>query len=210
MKISKLVFGRNFQQEEFMCGRFFVDEKMISEIEKIVSHIDREAIGQLSGDVHPSEMACVLTGRRSALNAENMCWGFPGYQGKGLLINARAETVLEKRTFRESVLHRRCVIPAEKFYEWDREKNKVTFFREDAPVMYLAGFYNCFQGQDCFIIITTAANRSVEKVHERMPLILEKQELEDWIYDDGFTDYALHKESPILKQYQPYVQQSLF
>lgn len=193
-----------------MCGRYYADEETVKEIEKIVRFIDGRQISHMSGDIYPSQAANVLTGRRQSLDAERMHWGFPGYQTKGLLINARAETVLEKRTFRESVLHRRCVIPAKHFYEWDKDKNKVTFLRKDTPVLFMAGFYNCFQGGDRFIILTTAANASMEKVHDRMPLILEKQELEAWVYDDSFTDYVLHKSSPMLQQYQPYVQQSLF
>lgn len=193
-----------------MCGRYYVDEDTANEIEHIVRSVDSGTIRNLSGDIHPSESATVLTGRKPSLTAEFMNWGFPGYQKKGLTINARAETALEKRMFRESILHRRCVIPARHFYEWDREKNKVTFFREKSTVIFMAGFYNCFQGQDRFIILTTAANASVERVHDRMPLILEKQELEEWVYDEKFLDYALHKDSPMLQQYQPYVQQSLF
>ena len=139
-----------------------------------------------------------------------MHWGFPQYQKKGLLINARAETALERKTFRESVLHRRCVIPARHFYEWDFDKNKVTFFREDRPVLFMAGFYNRFQDDERFIILTTQANASVSPVHNRMPLVLDEGELEDWVYDDKFTEYALHKTSPELWREQEYEQQSLF
>ena len=53
-----------------------------------------------------------------------MGWGFPRFDGRGLLINARAETAAERRTFRECVLHRRCVIPAKGFWEWNKFKEK--------------------------------------------------------------------------------------
>lgn len=55
--------------------------------------------------------------------------GLSGVLGKGLLINARAEAILDKKTFRDSVLHRRCVIPAHHFYEWCKNKEKYTFQR---------------------------------------------------------------------------------
>ena len=112
--------------------------------------------------------------------------------------------------FRESVLHRRCIIPAKHFYEWDPDKNKVTFFRQDKPVVYLAGFYNRFQDEERFIILTTQANASVSSVHDRMPLILEENELKDWVYDDKFMEFALHKTPPGLEREQEYEQQSLF
>ena len=139
-----------------------------------------------------------------------MHWGFPQYQKKGLLINARAETALERRTFCDSVRHRRCIIPAKHFYEWDSDKNKITFFREDRPVLFMAGFYNRFQNEERFMILTTQANASVNPVHNRMPVVLDESELEDWVYDDKFTEYVLHKTPPEFRREQEYEQQSLF
>ncbi len=193
-----------------MCGRYYVDDETVREIERVVREIDGKVKSVCAGDVYPSQAAAVLTGKAKSLKAELMNWGFPGYQKKGLLINARAENVLERKMFRESVLHRRCIIPAKHFYEWDSEKNKVSFLRKDKPALYMAGFYNCFQGEDRFIIITTQANASVQKVHDRMPLILENGELEAWIYDDRFLDFALHRVPAPLMRYQEFEQQSLF
>ena len=208
-----------------MCGRFYVDEGTAREIEQIIRGVDLRIQKMRTGDIYPSQSAGILTCNSRQKNplsagsaAENsptlelteMHWGFPQYQKKGLLINARAETALERRTFRESVLHRRCVIPARHFYEWDSDKNKVTFFREDRPVLFMAGFYNRFQDEVRFIILTTQANASVSPVHSRMPLILDEGELEDWVYDDKFTEYALHKTPTELLREQEYEQQSLF
>lgn len=208
-----------------MCGRFYIDEGTAREIEQIIRGVDLRIQKMRTGDIYPSQSAGILTCNSRQKNplsagsaAENsptlelteMHWGFPQYQKKGLLINARAETALERRTFRESVLHRRCVIPARHFYEWDSDKNKVTFFREDRPVLFMAGFYNQFQDEVRFIILTTQANASVSPVHSRMPLILDEGELEDWVYDDIFTEYALHKTPTELLREQEYEQQSLF
>ncbi|MCI6835715.1 MAG: SOS response-associated peptidase, partial [Phocaeicola vulgatus] len=117
---------------------------------------------------------------------------------------------LERKSFRDSVMHRRCIIPAKQFYEWDPDKNKVTFLRENQPVLFMAGFYNRFQDDNHFIILTTQANESVSPVHHRMPLILDRSELEDWVYEDTFLEYALHKKPPQLARRQDYEQQSLF
>ena len=208
-----------------MCGRFYVDEGTAKEIERVIRGVDLRIQKMRTGDIYPSQPAGILTchsrqknplsagsaaENSPALELNEMHWGFLQYQKKGLLINARAETALERRTFRESVLHRRCVIPARHFYEWDSDKNKVIFFREDRPVLFMAGFYNRFQDDERFIILTTQANASVSPVHNRMPLVLDEGELEDWVYDDKFTEYALHKTSPELWREQEYEQQSLF
>ena len=207
-----------------MCGRFYVDEGTAREIERVIRGAELRRQKMHTGDICPSQPAGILTfhSRQNHLGSDSgasnspefelkeMNWGFPQYQKKGLLINARAETALERRTFCDSVRHRRCIIPAKHFYEWDSDKNKVTFFREDSPVLFMAGFYNQFQGEERFIILTTQANASVSPVHNRMPVVLNESELEDWVYDDKFTEYVLHKTPPELWREQEYEQQSLF
>ena len=160
--------------------------------------------------VFPSQKATVIMGRERHLEAEQMLWGFPRFDGKGLLINARAETAAERRTFRESILHRRCVIPAKGFWEWNKSKEKFSFERPDAQVMFMAGCYDCFDGQERFVILTTEANPSVKPVHDRMPVILEQNELEDWVTDDGAAEYFLHKAPVLLEREAEYEQMSLF
>ncbi|HJD33993.1 MAG TPA: SOS response-associated peptidase [Candidatus Mediterraneibacter tabaqchaliae] len=160
--------------------------------------------------VFPSQKAAVIMGRERHLEAEQMLWGFPRFDGRGLLINARAETAAERRTFRESILHRRCVIPAKGFWEWNKSKEKFSFERPDAQVMFMAGCYDCFDGQERFVILTTEANPSVKPVHDRMPLILERNELEDWVTDDGATEHFLHKTPVLLEREAEYEQMSLF
>ena len=192
-----------------MCGRYYVDDDTAREIEKVVQR-DEKLRRESKGDIYPSHAATVITGRKPYLMAEEMVWGFPQYQKKGLLINARADTVLERKMFRDSVLHRRCIIPAKQFYEWDQDKNKVTFLGENQPVLFMAGFYNHFQDKDRFIILTTQANESVSPIHHRMPLILDRSELEDWVYEDSFLEFALHKTPSQLARRQEYEQQRLF
>lgn len=212
------------KEKKFMCGRFYVDEETAREIERVIHGIDLQIQKMHIRDIYPSQSAGVLICHNRQKNplstsssAENtpifklekMRWGFPQYQKNGLIINARAETALERKAFHDSVLHRRCIISAKHFYEWDSDKNKVTFFREDRPVLFMAGFYNRFQYEDRFIILTTQANDSVISVHNRMPLVLKDNELENWIYDDNFTEYAFYKIPPKLGRKQEYEQQRL-
>lgn len=193
-----------------MCGRYYVDDEMANEISRIIKNLDNCFKKVKEGDVCPSQNALVITGKETGLSPAFMQWGFPRFDQKGLIINARAETVTERRTFRDSVLHRRCIIPARRYYEWDAAKEKVTFSRTDSPILYMAGFHQIMQDKERFVVITTQANDSVRKIHDRMPLILEEQELEEWIYNDGAVDFILSRTPAALEHYQEYEQQTLF
>lgn len=192
-----------------MCGRYYVDDETAREIQKLVREINGK-LEILAGDVRPSQEASVIAADREAqLELRAMHWGFPDHTGKQLIINARSESALDKKTFKESVLKRRCIIPARGFYEWDRAKNKYTFSRADAPMIYMAGFYRRFESGDRFVILTTAANFSVEKVHDRMPLILEPEEMITWVTDDQCVPFILNKRSVELRAETLYEQQRL-
>lgn len=192
-----------------MCGRFYFGEDTGKEISRVVHGRTAETEKIIQGDIHPSERSVVITGKSSKLFAEAMYWGFPANHSSQLMINARAESVLEKKSFCDSVLHRRCVIPAHHFYEWDCSKNKVTFTQKESRVLYMAGFYKRFDNVDRFIILTTEANRSMSPVHDRMPLILQEEEIRDWIFNDTRIREFLKKESPILSRSQEFEQLSL-
>lgn len=191
-----------------MCCRYYFDQDTVKDIERITgSATDLKA----NGDVHPADHAPIITGKDHSLAVENMRWGFPGSgDSKQLMINARAETALEKRTFCESVLHRRCIIPARRFYEWDGQKNKVTFTWDESSTLYMAGFWNFIDYEQRFIILTTEANDSMRKVHDRMPLILPENQIMDWIHEDDMVRDFLAQPSPMLSRYQEYEQLTLW
>lgn len=197
-----------------MCGRYYMDEITVKKIEHLVEALDQE-IEETNRmlpdgrDIYPSQSVSVLAaagGTESKLCLEQQIWGFPGFSGKQVIFNARAETVLEKRMFRESVKERRCIIPAARFYEWDAQKNKVTFTRNDGDILFFAGFFQRYPEGKRFIILTTAANASIQKVHDRMPLILEREELKDWIFQDAAVEEFLQKTPCLLKIQQEYEQ----
>lgn len=193
----------------FMCGRYYIDEDVEREIYGIVQEIDTDRKSVWTGDIYPSQMAPVIYGRGDRLLGGEMKWGLTGRDGK-LLINARAETAMERPTFSGSVRQRRCVIPAKHFYEWNREKQKVTFCSRHKGILFMAGFYQMQEDGPHFIILTTAANDSVRPVHERMPLILEREEMLLWIGEASKVSIFLNKSSPLLQRRQDYEQMSLF
>lgn len=182
-----------------MCGRYYVDE--------IVGKVIRELVHM--GDIHPSELAEIICPGQGKEEIRTMRWGFPGKEG-GLIINARAETVLERPFFRESARYRRCVVPARRYYEWNPLKEKVTFERRDTPVLYMAGLYNLYQEEERFVVITTEANESVRAVHDRMPLILEKYEAELWLKEEKAAQKLLGKIPGAMQRTQEYEQLSLW
>ena len=149
-----------------MCGRYYIGDYVSEKLEDITSG---RGISQIkTGDVYPSQEAAVLVRGEDGAQTRMMCWGFPQSRGKGLLINARAETAMERPLFRDSIRNRRCVVPASHFYEWDQSKNKVTFCREDSPVLYMAGFYQLFEDKEHFIIVTTKGSKSGKPVINSM------------------------------------------
>lgn len=198
-----------------MCGRFFLDDETAREIQKLVRKIDEQLKkAKLVGDVHPTEFAAVIEAENRELRATAKRWGFPGFGNQKVLINARAETVMEKRLFRENVQYRRIAIPAAGFYEWNHAKEKATFTaseteRGKARILYLVGFYGSFEGEDRFIILTTGANESMKDVHHRMPLILTQDEVKAWLCDDSRLNDFLKKCPDPLKRRMEYEQQKL-
>ena len=152
-----------------------------------------------------------ITGRESGsprreLTPQVLQWGFPGFDKGKLLINARAESVKDRPTFRGSFEQGRCVLPAAGFYEWDRSKEKVTFTVPDRPILYLAGIWRPYGPEKRFVILTREANASMAPVHDRMPLILTREEVAPWVSECAEAERLLVKELPMLKAERPYEQ----
>ncbi len=201
-----------------MCGRYYVDDETAKEIAKLVSQAEQKSrresvrgVGMFSAkDFYPSDMAPVLAEREGSLCCQWQRWGFPGFKEKQVIFNARSESVTEKPLFRDSVRHRRVVVPAASFYEWNARKEKSTFYREGHPVLFMAGFYGRYEDGDRFVILTTAANASMKPVHDRMPLVLERDEVAEWVLDDEKMEAILCKVPCLLERRTEYEQLTLF
>ncbi len=193
-----------------MCGRYYIESGWEGEIEDVVQDIDRRIRQeQFIGDVHPTDLAPVIEMENQRLKLNICRWGYSLSKGKNLVINARVESVLDKPSFKNGIQYHRILIPASGFYEWNQLKEKNMFTRSDSTVMYLTGFCDWFENERRFVILTMAANESMKKVHDRMPLILEKEQLRDWFSNDKMKA-ILHQKSVMLKRQAEYEQQSLF
>ncbi len=104
-------------------------------------------------------------------------------------INARSETIETRPAFRDAFQKRRCVVPADGFFEWTGPKTArqpTWFHREDSHLLLFAGLYEAWQKeqgvrQTTFTILTTAANAVLESYHDRMPVILADRDADDWM-----------------------------
>ncbi len=185
-----------------MCGRYLIaTEDEILEMREILDEINEryknmpEAATVKTGEIFPTETAPVLVRGEKKPQAAQMKWGFPKWQGGGVIINARAETVPDKPTFRSSLEARRCVVPTTGFFEWrqeeGRKKTKYLFRLPETKLLYLAGLYNVFRDgarvYDAYVILTADANASVSPYHNRMPLVLLPDEVNAWLTDTAFA-----------------------
>ncbi|MCQ2401360.1 MAG: SOS response-associated peptidase [Lachnospiraceae bacterium] len=165
--------------------------------------------GMKTGEVSPGENPLVFIHKNDALVPENITWGIEG-PNRSLIINARSETVFEKKMFCDGILHRRCIVPASLFYEWDGDRTKVAFSRPDGNPIYLAGFYDDTKDGKRFVILTTSPNESMKDIHDRMPLIMDKDEVAAWLGDERVARKLLGKKGPVLNNDRKYEQLNLF
>ena len=174
-----------------MCGRFTLKEPKKVKLKDITLADFIDLIPRFN--IAPSQDVLTVVQRGSDREATFMQWGlipFWSQEAKGI-INARKETIEEKASFSESFQRRRCLIPADGFYEWERH-GKISqpyyFQMQDEEPFAFAGIWDQWRNGDRLItscaIITTTANELLAKIHTRMPVIL-RPELYDLWLDEG-------------------------
>jgi len=169
-----------------MCGRYTLySEKEDLEIKRIVATVNQCFDGQMkTGDILPSDLAPVICKNYQDNHLSSlvlMNWGYQNPAKKGLIINARSETILEKRLFHNDFKNRRCLIPATGFYEWDAEKNQHLFQSDE--LLYLAGIHTNSKYINKFVILTKPPNEIVQTVHNRMPVLIPASQKDEWLND---------------------------
>jgi putative SOS response-associated peptidase YedK len=164
-----------------MCGRYYVemDDAEIREIaDKARSKAKadyREISLKTSGEIYPSDTVPVQIGADEYVP---MRWGFT-LPGKKLLINARFETYKEKNTFKNC---KPCLIPASGYFEWKQgtdPKVKYAFTVSETP-MFLAGLTK-EEDTPRFVILTHDAVGAAREIHHRMPVIIPKAEIKNYL-----------------------------
>lgn len=186
-----------------MCGRYQFSARNNADLLRILQNVQRRSnssdpVSFPDGDVCPAQQAPVLIAHGGKVVGEMQTWGLPGPAGK-LIINARAETVTQKNLFRRSIATQRCVIPATAFYERDSSRRAYTFSLPSQS-LWLAGIYDNIDGENRFVILTTAPNDSVRPVHDRMPLMLERADIRPWLTDPAAALALLASVPPSLER----------
>lgn len=183
-----------------MCGRYNFTVEQSEEIMEILEKLNAKFQGKevKTGEIFPTNPAAILMEEKQEIVPAISSWGFPKFDGKGVIINARAETAFEKRTFRDSLVNRRCIVASTGFYEWDNDKKKFLFRLDGTNTLYMAGIYSNYGGESRYVILTTDANESMRDIHNRMPLIIPKNDISDWIMDQSATGEFLRRVPPLL------------
>ena len=177
-----------------MCGRI-ANTLPHDAVAKLFDALPANALPQLPDyNICPTQDVAVVT-QEGGRRYRPMRWGFLPHWYKSLtdgplLINARAETVAEKPAFRKAVRERRCLVPCSGFYEWYREggeKLPYYFHRADGTPLVMAGVWREW-GEDAlptFAVLTTEANALMAPIHNRIPVVIEREHWGKWLGEEG-------------------------
>lgn len=180
-----------------MCGRYAITSPLEAIIEAFAVR-DVSSNLQPRYNAAPSQDLPVIRSGRSGRELAVMHWGLVPSWSKGpdsrySMINARAETVASKPAYRGPFRHKRCLVPADGFYEWKKSADgKQPYFitlSAGGPFAF-AGLWDHWTGPEgeeitSFTIIVTVANDCVRPIHDRMPVILGPEDYESWLGERG-------------------------
>ena len=187
-----------------MCGRYYYSDKGAdSKNEVLIAMMEKYYRGKYkTGEIFPGDTVPAVIERSGKLLPVPATFGFPGFSGGKLLINARSETAAEKPAFAESLRQRRIILPANGFFEWSRDEKraKYRFSAENARTIYLCGLYRLVDGAPHFVILTRAANDSMRSTHDRMPVIAGEDQVRPYLTDRDAAMEIIATASPELSR----------
>ncbi|MEK4327196.1 SOS response-associated peptidase [Paenibacillus sp. FSL R7-0312] len=181
-----------------MCGRFTITVTL----EELITHylIDDSKLATLKPNynVAPMHNVPAVIASDAGTRLGELRWGLVPFWAKdekigSKMINARAETVAEKPAFKRLLKSKRCIIPADGFYEWKKDgtsKQPYRILMSDGSLFSFAGLYDTWEDPEgkklsTCTIITTTPNSLMEGIHDRMPVILRPEDEADWLGRDN-------------------------
>jgi len=194
-----------------MCGRKTLTKGKIEIMEELfVDEWEDDFDWEPSYNIAPTQISPVLLndGKRKV---KPMCWGLVPSWAKdktigAKMINARSETLREKPSFQSLIYQKRCIVISDGYFEWKREgkKKKPYYIRDpDGKLLPMAGLWDEWvdkQGKKwlTYTVITTDPSNQINHIHNRMPVILDKPEMDLWIN----FDYPPNEALTCLKPYE--------
>lgn len=185
-----------------MCGRYYIDIDN-EEFKKILEEAQRNIYENYkTGEIFPTNIAPIYIEDDNKMKPLLAKWGFPKWDGKGIIINARAETLNEKQMFKRLISSNRCIVPASYYFEWKQEEQDKDKYKINKPGsnIYMAGLYNIITDTNnqlslfdekidiYYTIITRNSNDSVSHIHSRMPLIFNIEEINKWLKGQSINE----------------------
>lgn len=152
-----------------------------------------------SGTVRPTDVVPVIAPDRNGKKSVfPMKWGFKS-PGRSLLVNARVETAAVKPTFSEAWSRRHCIIPASWYFEWEhfisptgkKKTGDKYIIQAKGDVTWLCGLYRIEGGLPEFVVLTREPSEELLRIHDRMPLILPEEQIDEWIRPGGVPEEIL-------------------
>ena len=179
-----------------MCGRYTLSRREADQLAlELGVPVEQLADYQPRYNIAPAQRQWIVRTEYEDREALQARWGLINRWSKDRKtgykqINARADTVHGRPAFRDAFKKRRCVVPADGFYEWTGPKTArqpLWFHRPDGGLLLFAGLYESWQPEPdvwepTYTIITTDANAAVGQVHNRMPVILPEERIDDWLH----------------------------
>lgn len=179
-----------------MCGRYVLRSNFVTTAEMFAPLPSGQSKPRYN--IAPTQDVPVIRASAAGHEVVKMRWGLiPSWaKDSGIgskLINARGETLAEKPAFRAAFRSRRCIVPADGFYEWRKSgTRKDPYFiglKNDEPFGF-AGLWDAWRDSfgaavESFTIVTTKANELVGQLHDRMPVILDRSACDLWLNPDA-------------------------
>ena len=187
-----------------MCGRYgFYEDRADDKARSVLAMLQKLCPDTpcKTGEIFPRDTAPGVIERQGKILPVPAVFGFPGYDGKKLLINARSETAAVKPAFAQPFRDARIVLPASGFFEWGSSPDRPKYwFTVDAAVLYLCGIYKLVQGQYRFVILTRPANESMIATHDRMPVTVDAGHVRAYLTDLHAAAELLTAPAPMLRR----------
>lgn len=173
-----------------MCGRYQLDDDMKAIIERFDIDSVFDDANRKIGEIFPGNASPVITSKEDKKELMIMRWGIrPAYMTSDV-INTRSESLFEKRFFLKAITGARCIIPANYFYEWEKTQSgklKRSLSVKDQKLIAFAGLIMEYADlkngiiRPAFSVITKDACMSIKHIHNRMPVILRREDEDNWL-----------------------------